>query len=317
MPSTRSESAPRRSSRASELEKKKSQQHSAVEKKAKSTATKQARAVKPKVADKEQAKDKDKKDKKDATKSKKAATPAADAKNNKKDNNKAAPAAASKAKAAKPKAAPAAAPAKPAPTPRGPPKERGALPTAEEKKEIKAAKKESASAAKPDSNDKPEGGKAKKATTNGAAYEEGQVVEDITLKNDSDQEVALSSLYNESGLVIFTYPKANTPGCTTQSCNYRDARSDFESLGYKVIGLSRDSPKAQSSWKTKHEFKYDLLCDPEGQLLKKLGTTEAKKRCHFVIEKGGKLLEAKIGVKPADDAKNALEFIKSLDKKDE
>ncbi|GAA5913654.1 thioredoxin peroxidase DOT5 [Sporobolomyces salmoneus] len=286
MPSTRSESAPRRSSRASDLEKAKQQ----AEKKMKSTASKAARAVKPKA---EEAK---KVVKKTAAKVEKKVASKPSTNNN--NNNKK-----STSKSASTKSTPA--PAKPAPAPRGPPKERGAPPTAEEKKELKAAKKESAQTAKTDKK------------SNGSGYQEGDAVEDITLKNDSDQDVALSSLYNESGLVIFTYPKANTPGCTTQSCNYRDITSEFESLGYKILGLSRDSPKSQASWKTKHDFEYDLLCDPDAELLKKLGATETQKRCHFIIEKGGKLLEAKIGVKPADDAKNALEFIKSLSDKKE
>ncbi|GAA5979664.1 hypothetical protein JCM5350_003803 [Sporobolomyces pararoseus] len=290
MPSTRQASAPRRSGRSKELEKKKQQQA----KKAQSTASKAARAVKPKA-------DKAKKVvKKAADKVEKKATAASSS-----SSSTTKPA---KKSSSKPASAP---PAKPAPTPRGPPKERGALPTAEEKKEIKAAKKESAATAKSSAKSSTGG-----AAASGSGYKEGEVVEDITLKNDSDEEVALSSLYNESGLVIFTYPKANTPGCTTQSCNYRDIKSEFETLGYKVLGLSRDSPKSQSSWKTKHDFKYDLLCDPEAQLLKKLGATESQKRCHFIIEKGGKLLEAKVGVKPADDAQNALNFIKSLEKKD-
>ncbi|GAA5857723.1 hypothetical protein JCM1840_000884 [Sporobolomyces johnsonii] len=143
-------------------------------------------------------------------------------------------------------------------------------------------------------------------------YKVGDVVEDITLKNEDDKDISLAELYNQSGLVIFSYPKANTPGCTTQACGFRDAHASITALGYEIYGLSRDKPSAQSSWKTKHELGYSLLCDPEQALLKKLGATEAQKRCHWVVEKGGKLLEAKIGVKPADDPKNALAFIKSL-----
>ncbi|GAA5939378.1 thioredoxin peroxidase DOT5 [Sporobolomyces koalae] len=306
MPSLRSSSAPRRSSRTSEidLKKKKQQQQQQQQqvKKAKSTATQSARASKPKPKAPEPKK-----------KETKSTASAPEKQKKKKVEQKSDPAAAARSKPA-------------APT-RGPPKQRDAPPTAEEKKELKAAKKESAANAKqaagsaaPSNTNKDDDSK-KDAKPRAAAkqtsgpYKEGQTVEDITLKNDSDQEVSLSSLYNESGLVIFTYPKANTPGCTTQSCNYRDITSEFESLGYKVLGLSRDSPKSQSSWKTKHSFKYDLLCDPEAKLLKKLGATDTQKRCHFVIEKGGKFLEAKIGVKPADDAKNALEFVKSLDGK--
>lgn len=66
------------------------------------------------------------------------------------------------------------------------------------------------------------------------------------------------------------------------------------------------------SWKNSKNFQYGFLSDPKRELLKQLGATEAKKRCHWVIGSGGKLLEAKIGVKPADDAENVLKFIKDV-----
>ncbi|KAK4047248.1 thioredoxin peroxidase dot5 [Microbotryomycetes sp. JL201] len=153
---------------------------------------------------------------------------------------------------------------------------------------------------------------AKKPKTNGGVLSVGDVVPDITLKNEDDKDTSLASLYNESGLVIFSYPKASTPGCTNQACGYRDIYDDIKDQGFNVVGLSQDKPKAQMSWKTSKNLQYSFLCDPDRALLKQLGATEAKKRCHWVIEKGGKLLEAKIGVKPADDPTNALEFIKSL-----
>ncbi|BGP48673.1 hypothetical protein JCM10450v2_004549 [Rhodotorula kratochvilovae] len=142
----------------------------------------------------------------------------------------------------------------------------------------------------------------------------GDIVPDVKLRDEDDKEVSLKSLYDENALVIFSYPKADTPGCTTQACLYRDSVSEgaFTAVGYTVLGLSRDKPTAQNKWKTKHTLGYTLLSDPEGELLGQLGQTADKKRCHWVIEKGGKLLEAKHGVKPADDAKNALAFIKSL-----
>ncbi|KAM0791626.1 hypothetical protein ACM66B_006065 [Microbotryomycetes sp. NB124-2] len=156
--------------------------------------------------------------------------------------------------------------------------------------------------------------KSKTAEKVKPVLEVGDVVPDVTLKNEDDNDTSLASLYNESGLVIFSYPKANTPGCTNQACGYRDIYDDIKKQGFNVVGLSQDKPKAQSSWKTSKNLQYSFLCDPDRVLLKQLGATEAKKRCHWVIEKGGKLLEAKIGVKPADDPTNALEFIKSLKK---
>ncbi|GAA5878361.1 hypothetical protein JCM8547_007531 [Rhodosporidiobolus lusitaniae] len=186
----------------------------------------------------------------------------------------------------------------------------------EEEKEVK----------KPRGAPKARGGEAKDTTEaeeedpkkKGGKYSVGDVVEDVTLRNEDDEDVSLKSLYEEKGLVIFSYPKANTPGCTTQACNFRDTSSAFTSHNFTVLGLSRDKPSAQMNWKSKHELGYSLLSDPEAGLLMRLGATEGQKRCHWIIEKGGKLLEAKIGVKPADDAKNALEFVKALSfKKDD
>ncbi|KAK4047969.1 thioredoxin peroxidase dot5 [Microbotryomycetes sp. JL221] len=155
---------------------------------------------------------------------------------------------------------------------------------------------------------------AKKPKTASKVLEQGDQVPDLTLKNEDDQDTSIASLYKDSGLVIFSYPKANTPGCTNQACGYRDIYDDIKAEGFNIAGLSQDKPKAQKSWQTSKNLQYTLLCDPDRTLLKQLGATEAKKRCHWVIEKGGMLLEAKIGVKPADDPKNALDFIKSTKK---
>ncbi|BGP55870.1 hypothetical protein JCM8202_002295 [Rhodotorula sphaerocarpa] len=189
------------------------------------------------------------------------------------------------ASAAKPKAAPAK---------RAPPKARGAVP--------ERTKKATATKAKAEKEDK----------AADAHYKVGDAVEDVTLHDEDDKPVSLKSLFEDKHLVIFSYPKADTPGCTTQACGYRDVRSEYESEGATVIGISLDKPTAQLKWKSKHELGYSLLSDPQGDFLKKLGWSEKTKRCHWVIEKGGKLAEAKLGVKPADDPKNALEFVKSL-----
>lgn len=73
--------------------------------------------------------------------------------------------------------------------------------------------------------------------------------------------------------------QADTPGCTTQACLYRDSVNEgaFAAVGYTVVGLSRDKPMAQNKWKTKHTLGYTLLSDPEGELLGQLGQTADKK----------------------------------------
>lgn len=67
---------------------------------------------------------------------------------------------------------------------------------------------------------------------------------------------------NITGAVFFLYPKANTPGCTTQACGFRDNYATFTAKGYKVYGLSMDKPAAQLSWKEKNNLPFDLLSDP-------------------------------------------------------
>lgn len=80
-----------------------------------------------------------------------------------------------------------------------------------------------------------------------------------------------------------------------------------------VYGLSGDSPTSQANWKTKHSFPYSLLCDPGQILLSLLGAVKGPKsnqRSHYIVEKGGKIVDAKYTVSPKDSTRLALEFIK-------
>ncbi|BEI93441.1 uncharacterized protein CcaverHIS019_0510690 [Cutaneotrichosporon cavernicola] len=163
-----------------------------------------------------------------------------------------------------------------------------------------------ASQDKPKSKDETNG---KPPSASRGALQLGSDLPKITLQNEDGEDVDVSTLTGERGVVIFLYPRADTPGCTNQACGYRDLATDFGELGYDVYGLSKDKPAAQLKWKTKKEFKYHLLSDPESKLIKRLGAT---KRSHFIFEKGsGKLIDIALGVKAADDPKNALKFIES------
>jgi len=138
---------------------------------------------------------------------------------------------------------------------------------------------------------------------------------DVTLNTEEDKEVSVKDLVAEKGCVFFLYPKANTPGCTTQACSYRDNYDEFKQLNYEVYGLSQDNPKPLATWKAKQNFQYTLLSDPKQSLIKALGGSKTAKtvnRSHWVVEKGGKLLLASIGVKPAESQKATIEFIKAL-----
>ncbi|KAI6879403.1 hypothetical protein KC325_g7985 [Hortaea werneckii] len=113
-------------------------------------------------------------------------------------------------------------------------------------------------------------------------------------------KTSLSQLVKESkaGVVLFTYPKASTPGCTTQACLFRDAYTPLTTTGLSIYGLSTDSPKSNSSFKSKHSLPYPLLCDPSAALIGAIGFRKAPKgttRGVFVVDKMGKVLVSEAG----------------------
>ncbi|EEH38853.2 hypothetical protein PAAG_08580 [Paracoccidioides lutzii Pb01] len=96
-----------------------------------------------------------------------------------------------------------------------------------------------------------------------------------------------------SGVVLFTYPRASTPGCTTQACLFRDRYDNLTSTGLSIFGLSTDSPKANANFKSKQNLPYPLLCDPTASLIDALGLKKVPKgtvRGVFVVSKTGKVL---------------------------
>ncbi|KAG1863170.1 thioredoxin-like protein [Suillus subalutaceus] len=147
-----------------------------------------------------------------------------------------------------------------------------------------------------------------------APIDVGDILPSMTLKNETGEDIDTGSIAAEKGVVLFLVPKADTPGCTTQACGFRDIWQEFTSLDYDVYGVSADSSTAQSKWQTKKELPFPLISDPKRSLIGILGAGDGNKtkRSHFVFEKGGKLLDKKMPVKPADSPRLALEFIKGL-----
>ncbi|KAK4201415.1 peroxiredoxin DOT5 [Triangularia verruculosa] len=145
--------------------------------------------------------------------------------------------------------------------------------------------------------------------TNGAAPSEKPSVGDVITLPGFGGEVSLqtgdsttlSALVDKSkkGVVLFTYPKASTPGCTRQACMFRDEYSTLATdSGFDIYGLSTDSPKANTTFKEKQKLPYELLCDPSASLIGAIGLKKAPKgttRGVFVVDKSGKVLAAQAG----------------------
>ncbi|KAF5658545.1 peroxiredoxin Q BCP [Fusarium circinatum] len=120
------------------------------------------------------------------------------------------------------------------------------------------------------------------------------------IETNGGEKTTLKKLVDESksGVVLFTYPKASTPGCTKQVCFFRDSYEPLTKDGLAIYGLSADSPKANTTFKEKQKLPYTLLCDPKATLIEAIGLKKAPKgttRGVFVISKEGKILVAEAG----------------------
>jgi len=104
----------------------------------------------------------------------------------------------------------------------------------------------------------------------------GDIVEDFTLENQDGVSVSLSD-FAASPVVLFFYPRADTPGCTLESCGFRNIFEQFQREGIVVLGVSRDTVKAQKKFKEKYSLRYDLLADPEMVLIKRFDLLKEKK----------------------------------------
>jgi thioredoxin-dependent peroxiredoxin len=156
----------------------------------------------------------------------------------------------------------------------------------------------------------------------------GDVVEDFTLKNQNGVDVSLHDL-KKSPVVLFFYPRADTPGCTIESCGFRDAFEQFKKAGIVVLGISRDTVKEQKKFKDKYDLPYDLLADPDMVLIKRYGLLVDKTmygkpvtgvaRTTYVIGpdtgKGQKLLHVFEKVTPAGHAEEVFALLKDAGKK--
>ena len=125
-------------------------------------------------------------------------------------------------------------------------------------------------------------------------------------------------------VVLYFYPKDNTPGCTTETIDFNKLLSNFKKLNCEVYGISKDNLQSHDKFKNKYKIKFDLLADEELKLLKKYKVWGKKKfmgreftgtiRSTYLIDKKGKILKTWENVKVKDHAKEVLETLKSIAK---
>lgn len=104
---------------------------------------------------------------------------------------------------------------------------------------------------------------------------ENDVVEDFTLEDQDGRQVSLSDFTTEP-VVLFFYPRADTPGCTIEACGFRDSFEKLQAAGAVVLGISRDTVKAQKKFQEKYSLPYPLLADPDEVICNRFGVLKPK-----------------------------------------
>jgi thioredoxin-dependent peroxiredoxin len=147
---------------------------------------------------------------------------------------------------------------------------------------------------------------------------EGTPAPDFELTSDSGESVKLSALRGRP-VVLYFYPKDDTPGCTTEACEFRDAYDVFRERGAEVLGVSPDDVISHEKFKAKYELPFTLLADPDHEVAEKYGVWGEKKyagktylginRSTFIIDADGNVARAMLGIKPAGHAEKVLDSL--------
>ena len=151
-----------------------------------------------------------------------------------------------------------------------------------------------------------------------SALQVGDLAPDFTATTDDVATVSLSD-YRGKRVVLYFYPKDDTPGCTTQACGFRDNYPVIEEKNAVVLGVSPDSAKSHQKFKTKFDLPFTLLVDEDHAIAEAYGVWAEKsmygkkymgiERSHFIIDENGKIADAQVKVKPEDSVAKALAML--------
>ena len=142
----------------------------------------------------------------------------------------------------------------------------------------------------------------------------GDTIPDFTLKDQYGNLFSIEKLKGKKPLVIYFYPKDNTPGCTMEACSFRDSYEDFVELGAEVIGISSDTEKSHRRFAEKYQLPFVLLADTEKKV-RRLFRVENNLlvlpgRETYVVDKRGKVIMVFNSVNASKHMKKALQTLK-------
>ena len=143
---------------------------------------------------------------------------------------------------------------------------------------------------------------------------------DFTLKDGKGNELSLSSFLGKK-VILYFYPKDNTPGCTRQACAFAGAYDQFKNIDAEVIGISKDSVASHEKFAAKYSLPFILLSDPELEAIKAYGVWQEKKlygklsfgvvRSTFIIDENGIIEKVMPKVKPDTNAEEILAYLRA------
>ena len=152
------------------------------------------------------------------------------------------------------------------------------------------------------------------------ALKVGDPAPEFTLPAEDGRQVSLSD-YRGKRVVLYFYPKDDTPGCTTQACGFRDAYPQIEEQNAVVLGVSPDSEQSHRKFKTKFDLPFTLLIDADHQVAEAYGAWGEKTnygrtytgiiRSHFIIDEAGRLADVQVDVGAKDSVARALQTLGS------
>jgi thioredoxin-dependent peroxiredoxin len=151
-----------------------------------------------------------------------------------------------------------------------------------------------------------------------ALLKEGQTAPNFTAKNQDGKEIKLSDFKGKK-VILYFYPKDNTPGCTAEACNLRDNYDALLGKGFEVIGVSPDSEKSHTNFISKYNLQFNLIADSDKEILKAYGAWGEKKmygksyegvlRTTYVIDENGNIDKVIDKVKTKDHASQILDTL--------
>lgn len=152
---------------------------------------------------------------------------------------------------------------------------------------------------------------------------EGADAPDFTLPtHTSDQPIRLSDFKGKQSVVLYFYPKDDTPGCTTESCNFRDLSKEFEEAGAAILGISLDDVNSHKDFAEKYKLPFPLLADTDNAISEAYGVYKEKnlygkksmgiERTTFVIDRDGKIAKVYPRVKVDQHGDDVLAFVREM-----